>query len=417
MGSGVAIIPTSPEYLRNHDTHYPYRFDSSFYYLTGFPEPEAVLVLVSDPAPKSILFCRDKDLEREIWDGFRYGPEAACEAFNFDEAYSISKLDELAPGFLVDRVSICYPMGVNREWDSRVLSWMNAIRQHARTGVIAPSEIKDVRVFIDEMRLYKSDEEIAILRRAAEISGRAHVRAMRQTKPGKKEYEIEPELLHEFRCGGSQAPAYPSIVAGGANACVLHYVQNNAHLNDGDLLLIDAGCELDGYASDITRTFPINGKFSPAQRDVYQIVLDAQAAAIAVSKPGSVWEDPHNAALKVLARGFVDLRLCDGTVDGVIESGAYKKFYMHRTGHWMGMDVHDVGEYKTSQDWRKLEPGMVFTVEPGCYIRPDKEVPEKFWNIGIRIEDDVVITKSGCEILTLAAPKTIQDIEAVMRNG
>jgi Xaa-Pro aminopeptidase len=415
MQRGVAIIPTAPESLRNRDSHYPYRFDSYFYYLTGFQEPGAVLVQIAGAAPKNILFCRDKDMEREIWDGYRYGPEAACEAFGFDEAHSITKLDELLPKLLADQPAVYYGMGAESEWDARVVAWINEVREQTRSGVVAPSEIRDVRVVLDEMRLIKSPQEIAVMRRAAEISTGAHRRAMEKTRPGLHEYQIEAELLHEFKRHGSPSPAYTSIVAGGANACVLHYVENHAELKDGDLLLIDAGCELHGYAADITRTFPVNGKFSAAQKDVYEMVLASQAAAIAVIKPGSTWNDPHDAALKVLAQGMIDLKLCQGSVDAVLESGDYKRFYMHRTGHWLGLDVHDAGEYKHEGEWRKLKPGMVLTVEPGCYIRPADNVPQHLWNIGIRIEDDVAVTEQGGEVLTHAAPKEVAAIEELMR--
>jgi Xaa-Pro aminopeptidase len=297
-----------------------------------------------------------------------------------------------------------------------VIGWVNQVRQQSRSGITAPAEIRDVRLLLDEMRLFKTQEELQVMRRAAEISGGAHRRAMQKTQPGMGEYEVEAELLHEFRRHGAQAPAYTSIVAGGANACVLHYVENNARLRDGDLLLIDAGCELDGYAADITRTFPVNGKFSPAQRDLYQLVLSAQAAAIAEVRPGNAWDAPHSAALRVLAQGFVDFGLCHGNVDEVIQTEDYKRFYMHRTGHWLGLDVHDAGEYKCNGEWRPLQPGMTLTVEPGCYIRPADNVPSHFWNIGIRIEDDVAVTETGCEVLTSAAPKAVAEIEELMQH-
>ena len=419
MQKGVAIIPTAPEQLRNRDAYYPYRFDSYFYYLTGFGEPEAVLVMVAgvdEGASKHILFCRDKDLEREIWDGFRYGPEAAREAFDFDETYPILKLDEMLPKLMAGQPAVYCALGHDTEWDMRVTGWINQIRQQARSGVTAPAGIYDIRLLLDEMRLFKSAEELQVMRRAAEISSGAHRRAMRKTRPGMSEYEVEAELLHEFRRHGAQAPAYTSIVAGGANACVLHYVENNARLNDGDLLLIDAGCELDGYAADITRTFPVNGKFSPVQRDLYQLVLAAQAAAINAVRPGHAWDAPHEAALRVLAQGFIDFGLCHGSVDTVLQSEDYKRFYMHRTGHWLGLDVHDAGDYKRDGEWRLLEPGMTLTVEPGCYVRPADNVPGHFWNIGVRIEDDVLVTETGCEVLTSAAPKTVAEIEELMQD-
>ena len=418
MQSGVAIIPTAPERLRNRDAYYPYRFDSYFYYLTGFREPEGVLVVVAETnqfESKSILFCRDKDETREIWDGFRFGPDVAKETFGFDEAYSISRLDEVMPDVLANQPALFYALGQDAAWDTRVTGWIKQVREQVRKGVSAPAKICDSRTFLDEMRVIKSVEEIDVMKNAAAISIEAHRRAMQLTQPGKHEYEIEAELHYIFRRRGAQAPAYTSIVAGGANACVLHYIENNAKLEDGDLLLIDAGCELDGYASDITRTFPVNGKFSPIQKDVYELVLAAQTAAIASVKPGSTWDDPHQAALKVLVQGFIDLGLCQGTVDDVIESEAYKRFYMHRTGHWLGLDVHDAGDYKLHGSWRLLQPGMTLTVEPGCYIRPAENVPSHFWNIGIRIEDDVVVTETGNDILTVAAPKSVAEIEELMR--
>ncbi|HQS37010.1 MAG: Xaa-Pro aminopeptidase [Methylotenera sp. 24-45-7] len=420
MGTGIAIIPTAAEAIRNRDSHYPYRFDSYFYYLSGFKEPESVLVLIAGDAgkglaPKSILFCRDKDMEREIWDGFRYGPAAAVAEFGFDEAYSITELDELVPKLLANQSKLFFSLGADAAWDVKLTQWLNQVKAQARTGVSAPDDIADVRKLLDEMRLFKSPAEKALMRRSANIAASAHQRAMQKARAGKMEYEIEAEFLHEFYRFGAQAPAYTSIVAGGANACTLHYNANNAQLNDGDLLLIDAGCELDGYASDITRTFPVNGKFSAAQKDVYELVLASQAAAIANVKPGNHWNAPHEAALDVLVQGFIDFGWCKGTKQAVLETGAYRQFYMHRTGHWLGLDVHDAGEYKDKAgNWRNLEAGMVLTVEPGCYIRPADNVPEHFWNIGIRIEDDALVTADGCEILTIAAPKTVTDIETVM---
>lgn len=417
MGTGVAVIPTAPEAVRNRDSHYQYRFDSYFYYLTGFTEPESILLLIAGDNPKSVLFCRDKDLEREIWDGFRYGPEGAKEEFGVDEAYSISRMDELVPQLLANQPRLHYALGADTQWDLRITGWLNHLRTQTRSGVSAPAEIADVRGLLDEMRLFKSEDEIATMRRAAEISAGAHRRAMRATRPGAAEYEIEAELLHEFRRLGAQSPAYHSIVAGGANACVLHYVFNDAPLRGGDLLLIDAGCELDGYASDITRTFPVNGKFSGPQKDLYELVLASQVAAIEAVRPGNHWNAPHEAALQVLVRGFIDLGLCKGTVDAVLESGDYRRFYMHRTGHWLGLDVHDAGEYKQNNKWRLLEPGMALTVEPGCYVRPADGVPEHFWDIGIRIEDDAIVTPSGCEIITDGAPKRVAEIEALMSDA
>jgi Xaa-Pro aminopeptidase len=415
MQRGIAIIPTALEVVRNSDTHYDYRPDSHFYYLTGFAEPEAVVIITTGEKPQSILFCREKNLDREIWDGQRYGPEVACEKFGFDAAYSIAQLDEKMIELMGNQPTLFYPLGANAAWDARVLKLREAVQAKARSGIRAPNQISDVRELLSEMRLIKDVHELNIMRRAAKISCDAHRRAMKFTRPHQFEYEVEAEFLHEFCRNGARHPAYTSIVAGGANACTLHYVGNNARLNEGDLLLIDAGCELDGYASDITRTFPVNGIFSAAQRDVYEVVLAAQTAAIAAAQPRQLWNAPHEAALRVLAQGFIDLKLCHGTVDAVLENESYKKFYMHRTGHWLGMDVHDVGNYKMENQWRALQPGMVLTVEPGCYIRPADDVPSALWNIGIRIEDDVLITENGNEILTQDAPKTVCEIEELMR--
>src|SRR6266850_324758 len=383
MGEGVAVIATAPEKLRNRDSHYPYRFDSYFYYLTGFLEPEAALVLVAGKSPKALLFCRHRDPEREIWDGFRYGPEAAKERFGFDEAHPIGALDEMAPKLLEDQPALYYPVGAEADWDARVMRWLNVVRARARAGIAAA----------------------------------AHRRAMQSARPGRMEYEIEAELLHEFRRNGAQFPAYSPIVATGANACVLHYISNDARLADGDLLLIDAGCELDGYASDITRTFPVSGRFSGGQRAVYDLVLAAQRAAIEKVKSGNAWNEPHDAAVRVLAQGLLDLKLLSGSLDEVLEKETYKRFYMHRTGHWLGLDVHDAGEYKRAGNWRSLAPGMALTVEPGLYIRAADDVPEPFRNIGVRIEDDVVVTPGGCEVITAEAPKGVAEIEALMRDA
>ncbi|HVJ11563.1 MAG TPA: aminopeptidase P N-terminal domain-containing protein [Burkholderiales bacterium] len=414
LGDGVAVIPTAPERVRNRDTHFPYRFDSHFYYLTGFAEPEAVVVLMQG---KSILFCREKNMEREIWDGFRYGPEAARERFGFDEAHPIGALDREMERLLENRPALHYPMGLDLEWDARVIRWVNAVRARARAGIAAPERVHDVRALIDDMRLVKDAHELGVMRRAARIAAGAHRRAMQRARPGATEYEIEAELLYEFRRNGAQFPAYSPIVAGGPNACVLHYVSNDAPLHDGDLLLIDAGCELDGYASDITRTFPVNGRFSAAQREVYEIVLAAQRAAMDKVRAGNAWNEPHDAAVKVLAQGVIDLKLVSGSLGEVLEKETYKRFYMHRTGHWLGLDVHDAGEYKRQGDWRALVPGMTLTVEPGLYIRAEDDVPERLRNIGIRIEDDVLVTDAGCEVITAEAPKAVADVEALMRDA
>ncbi|MDO8962010.1 MAG: aminopeptidase P N-terminal domain-containing protein [Methylophilus sp.] len=417
MSEGVAIIPTAPEAIRNRDSHYPYRFDSYFYYLTGFTEPEALLVLIAGQENKSILFCRDKDIEREIWDGFRFGPEAAKTEFAFDLTYSMSELDTIVPQLLANQPSLFYSLGADSGWDTRITQWLNAVKTQGRAGVNAPNTIVDVRQHIDMLRLIKSPFEIDLMRQSANIAAQAHNRAMQKVAAGKMEYEIEAEFLHEFYRKGAQAPAYTSIVAGGANACTLHYNANNCVLNDGELLLIDAGCELHGYASDITRTFPVSGKFTGPQKTLYELVLTAQLAAIDAAKPGNHWNAPHEAALDVLVQGFIDEKLCHGSKDSVIETASYRQFYMHRTGHWLGLDVHDAGEYKNKTgEWAILASGNTLTVEPGCYVRPADNVPEHFWNIGIRIEDDVLITQDGCEVLTQAAIKSVADIEAHMQQ-
>jgi Xaa-Pro aminopeptidase len=417
MPGGIAVIPTAPERARNRDTHYPYRYDSYFYYLTGFQEPESVLVIVADAAtgPRSILFCRERNPERETWDGFRHGPQGARERFGFDEAQPIARLDEAMAALLADREALWYPVGADAEWDARAMRWLNAVRANARSGVAAPQQLHDVRAPLDEMRLVKDAQELAVMRRAAAISTGAHRRAMQAARPGRNEYEIEAELLYEFRRHGAQFPAYWPIVAGGANACVLHYVANDAPLADGALLLVDAGCELDGYAADITRTFPVGGRYSGAQREVYELVLAAQAAAMGEVRAGRPWNAPHDAAVKVLSQGMLDLKLLEGSLDAVLEKEAYKRFYMHRTGHWLGLDVHDAGDYKRAGAWRALAPGNVLTVEPGLYIRAAEDVPEPLHDIGVRIEDDVLVTAGACEVLTAAAPKAIAEIEALMR--
>lgn len=417
MAEGVAVVPTAPERIRNRDSHYPYRFDSHFWYLSGFSEPEAVLVVVAGKEPRSLLFCRERSAEREIWDGFRHGPEAARERFGFDAAFPIAALDEEMPKLLAEQPALHYPVGADAAWDGRAMKWLNAVREKARAGVAAPQRLHDVRALLDEMRLVKDADELATMRQAAAISAAAHHRAMRAARAGRFEYEIEAELLYEFRRRGAQFPAYWPIVAGGANACVLHYVFNNAALAAGDLLLIDAGCEVDGYAADITRTFPVDGRFSSAQRDVYTLVLEAQRAAMAKVRAGNAWNEPHDAAVRVLAQGMLDLKLLGGSLDEALEKETYKRFYMHRTGHWLGLDVHDAGDYKQSGEWRTLVPGMTLTVEPGLYIRAADDVPPALRDIGIRIEDDVLVTGGACEVLTAAALKDIDDIEALMRDG
>jgi len=423
----VAVLGAAPEVPRNGDSDYPYRHDSHFYYLSGFAEPESFVVLVAaqgEHAGRSILFCREKNVEREIWEGFRFGPEAARAAFGFDEAYPIDELDARMADVLADAPALYYALGSGAALDARVAGWLKAVRARGRTGVTAPQTTHHLLAMLDEMRLVKDEHEIALMARAGAISAQAHARAMRATRPGMFEYEIEAELLHEFRRNGAQFPAYPSIVASGPQACVLHYNANNRRIEDGDLVLIDAGCELDGYASDITRTYPANGRFSDAQRTLYELVLRAQAAALEAILPGRPYSAIHDAAVRVLTEGMLDLGLLDrnkvGPLDEAVASRAYAQFYMHGTGHWLGMDVHDVGAYRDvaspDKPSRPLLPGMALTVEPGIYVRPGEGVPERFWNIGIRIEDDVVVTDAGCRILTTGAPKDIADIETVMRK-
>ena len=414
-GGGVALVPTAAEVPRNRDSLYPFRHDSYFYYLSGFPEPEAVIALVADAeGDRHVLFCRERNEEREIWDGFRYGPDAAKEIFGFDEAHPIAALHDKLPEIASNRPALFTPLGLFEPWDRKVTELLNEVRNRVRTGVAAPDEVVDVRATLDTMRLVKDEHEVALMRRACAISSAAHRRAMGATCPGMFEYQIEAELLHEFLREGAQAVAYSSIVASGPNACVLHYRDNNRQMNDGDLLLIDAGCEYQGYASDITRTFPVNGKFSGPQKAVYEAVLAAQLACIDAVKPGASFHDYHAVAERVLAQGFIDLGLVAGSLDAVLESGSYRQFYMHRAGHWLGMDVHDAGLYQVRGESMRLVPGMVLTVEPGAYIRPAANVSEAFWNIGVRIEDDVLVTADGVDNMTAGAPKSVAEIEAAV---
>ncbi|MFZ6726824.1 aminopeptidase P N-terminal domain-containing protein [Undibacterium sp. MH2W] len=428
QGGGVAIIPTAREWTRNSDNTFPFRHDSYFYYLSGFTEPEAVIVLVANSTEESaMLFCRDKDVEREIWDGFRYGPAAAQATFGFDAAYSINDINAIMPGVLSDAATLFYSNAAEPHLDAQLQQWLQDVRAKNRTGISPPAVTVDVRVLLDEMRLFKDHVEIALMQRAASISGAAHTRAMRSARPGQFEYELEAELLYEFRRNGAQSPAYGSIVAAGANACVLHYQSNQAQINDGDLVLIDAGCEYDSYAADITRTFPVNGRFTPAQKTLYDIVLAAQTAALACAKPGARYMDGHHAAVRVLTEGMLETGLLDkqqvGSVDDAISSLAYREFYMHGTGHWLGLDVHDVGLYRENRviadekPYRQLEAGMVITIEPGMYVRPADHVPKEFWNIGIRIEDDILITADGHVNFSRDTPKTVSEIESEMRQS
>jgi len=441
---GVAIIPTAPERARNRDSDFPYRHDSYFYYLTGVTEPNAWLVL--DAAGRSTLFCQPKDLEREIWDGYRLGPDAAVAALGMNTAVSVAELDKQLPKLLENQHTVWYPFATHQGLETRVDGWLNAVRARVRFGAQCPAQQRDVCGPLDDMRLIKDAYEQDVMRRASAISARAHIRAMqtsaRRLRAGQdvREYHLDAELLHEFRMHGSQFPAYTSIVAAGANACVLHYRADAAPVRDGELVLIDAGCELDGYASDITRTFPANGKFTGPQRELYNLVLASQDAAVAATKAGARFTDPHDATVNVLAQGLLDLGLLNkakhGNAQDVIEKRAYFPFYMHRTGHWLGMDVHDCGSYveptelgQTSErkdplsgetivnrPSRILREGMVLTIEPGLYVRPADDVPEAFWNIGIRIEDDAIVTSGGCELITRGVPVIASEIEALMRS-
>ena len=413
---GIAILPTSPVRTRNRDVEHPFRADSDFYYLTGFPEPEAVAVLVPGRAHgEYILFCRERDPEMETWHGRRAGLDGAIELYGADDAFPISDIDEILPGLLENRERVYYAMGCNSDFDRQVMEWINLLRKKSRAGVHAPGEFIALDHALHDMRLYKSSAEVKAMRRAAQITSAAHMRAMRASRPGVMEYQVEAEILHEFMNQGARSAAYPSIVGGGANACILHYTENESPLQDGQLLLIDAGCEYDYYAADITRTFPVNGCFTPAQRALYEVVLQAQYAAIDQVRPGNHWNQPHEAAVRVLTEGLLRLGLLKGRVSSLLKDEAYRRFYMHRTGHWLGMDVHDVGDYKVGDEWRVLEPGMVMTVEPGLYIPAgSKGVAKKWWDIGIRIEDDVLVTRDGCEVLTRDVCKEPDEIEALM---
>ena len=441
---GIAIVPTAPERMRNRDSDYAYRHDSYFHYLTGFTEPNAWLVLTADG--RSTLWCQPKDMEREIWDGYRLGPEAAVAALGVDEAYSVAELDQRLPRLLENRACVWYPFATHSGLAARVEGWLAPVRARVRYGALCPARQADLCLLLDEMRLVKDAHELALMRHAAQISARAHVRAMQHCaqalRAGQevREYHLEAELLHEFRRYGAQAPAYNSIVAAGANACVLHYRADRAPVGSNDLVLIDAGCEYDGYASDITRTFPAGGRFSGAQRALYELVLASQEAAVAATKAGAHFNAPHDATVAVLAQGLLDLGLLDknqhGSAQDVIERRAYFRFYMHRTGHWLGMDVHDCGSYvepgeigavqerkdplsgETIKDRpsRILRPGMVLTIEPGLYVRAAADVPEAFHGLGIRIEDDAVVHAHGCELITRGVPVQADEIEALMRG-
>ncbi|MES2826195.1 MAG: Xaa-Pro aminopeptidase [Pseudomonadota bacterium] len=416
--NSIAIVPAAPERIRSRDTEHHYRQDSDLLYLSGFAEPKTVLVLIPGrDHGEYVLFVRERNREREIWDGYRAGPDGACNEYGADDAFPIDDIDDILPGLIEGRERVYYAMGKDSEFDKQVMDWVNTIRAKVRSGATPPGEFLDLSHFLHEQRLFKSAAELRVMKDAGEISCRAHVRAMKLCKPGVMEYQLEAEIMHEFGKSGARFPAYNTIVGGGKNGCILHYIENSAALKNGDLVLIDAGCELDYYAADITRTFPVNGKFSPEQKALYEICLKAQLEAIAVAKPGNHWNDPHETTVRVITQGLVDIGLLEGDVKELIKTEAYKEFYMHRAGHWLGMDVHDVGDYKVGGEWRVLEPGMVLTVEPGIYVAPDNERVAKKWRgIGIRIEDDVLITKEGNEVLTKDAPKTIEEIENLMAN-
>ena len=417
--NSIAILAAAPERTRNRDVEHPYRQDSDFWYLSGFPEAEAVMVLLPGREHgEYVLFCRERDRAREIWNGYRAGPEGAVADYGADDAFPINDIDDILPGLVEGRERVYYDLGRDAGFDSRLMGWVNTIRERVRTVAQPPGEFVARSHLLHDMRLFKSKAEADLMRQAAQISAGAHVRAMQSVRPGMYEYQLEAEYLHEFMRHGARSPAYPSIVGGGANGCILHYIENSAPLKDGDLVLVDAGCELHNYASDITRTFPINGKFSGEQRALYELVLASQYAAIEATHTGNHWNVPHETVVRILTEGLVDLGLLAGHVDDLIEEQSYQRFFMHRTGHWLGLDVHDVGDYRIGGEWRQLEVGMTLTVEPGLYIAPDDDTVEDRWRgIGIRIEDDVLVTKEGCDVLTRDVPKNIDDIEALMREA
>lgn len=415
----IAIIPSATEIIRNNDVHFGFRQNSDFQYLTGFDEPDSLAVLMPGrEQAEYVLFVRDKDKEREIWDGYRAGPDGAVEQYGADDAFPIDDIDDILPGLMEGRTRVYAHMGVDSGFDHQLMTWLNQIRSKVRQGAVPPDDFSDIAHLLHDMRLKKSKQEIAIMADVAQISAAAHTRAMKSCKPGMWEYQLQAEIEHECMMSGSPRPAYSAIVGGGKNACVLHYVENNQKLQDGDLVLIDAGAELEYYAADITRTFPVNGKFSDEQRAIYELVLKSQYAAIEAVKPGAHWNEPHEAVVEILTEGLVELGLLKGDVKQLIEDEAFKEYFMHKTGHWLGMDVHDVGDYKVGGEWRVLEPGMVLTIEPGIYVSPDNEdVDPKWRGIGVRIEDDVVVTKDGRDVLTKDVVKEIADIEALMQGG
>jgi Xaa-Pro aminopeptidase len=414
---GIAILPAAPVRMRSRDVEHRFRQDSDFYYLTGFAETDAVAVLIPGRSlGEYLLFCRERNPDKELWDGSRAGQEGAVEEYGADDAFPIDDIDDILPGIIEGCDRVYYTMGRYSDFDTRIADWVNSLRSGTSRGMHTPHEFVALDHLLHDMRLYKSRSEISAMRKSAKIAVAAHKRAMQVTRPGLYEYEVEAEFRHEFRRNGAWT-SYNPIVAAGGNACTLHYVDNSALLQDGDLLLIDAGCELDYYASDVTRTFPVNGRFTPEQRAVYEIVLEAQLAAIEMTVKGNHWNDPHDAAVRVITKGLKKLGLLDGTVPKLIKDGAYRAFYMHRTGHWIGMDVHDVGDYKVGDEWRVLESGMVTTVEPGIYIPNKRNIPKKFRHMGIRIEDDVAITSKGPEVLSRGLAKDPDEVEALMQGA
>lgn len=414
----IAIVSAAPERTRSRDTEYPYRQDSDFLYLTGFQEPHAVLVLIPEREHgESVLFCRERDPDRELWDGFMVGPDGAVADYGVDDAFPVGDIDDILPGLIEGRSRVYYSIGRDSAFDSRVMEWVNSIRARVRSGAKPPGEFVALEHTLHDMRLYKSAAELRVMECAGRISADAHCQAMRRARPGLREYQLEAELLYRFLDEGASAPAYPTIVASGSHGCVLHYTENQGRLADGDLVLIDAGCEYNGYAADITRTFPANGRFTGEQKAVYEIVLAAQKAAIEKVKPENNWNQPHEAAVEILSQGLLDLGILSGSLEEVLEQGHYRDFFMHRTGHWLGMDVHDVGDYRIGGAWRVLEPGMVMTIEPGLYLAPgNANVDERWQGIAVRIEDDVAVTRSGYRNLTLDVPKEIGEIEALMAD-
>jgi Xaa-Pro aminopeptidase len=414
--NSIAIIPSSREQVRSRDTEYPFRQDSDFYYLSGFGEPDAVLVLLPGRRHgQFIVFCRERDPGMELWNGYRAGPEGVCERHGADDAFPVGDIDDILPGLIEGRDRVYYSMGRSAEFDRQIMGWVNSIRSKESSGAVPPGEFTDLDHMLHEQRLFKSAAELRLLRRAGQITVRAHQRAMRSCRPGMYEYQLEAELQHEFASGGARHAAYNSIVGSGENGCILHYVENSGKMRDGDMVLIDAGCELEYYASDVTRTFPVNGRFSREQRALYELVLKAQAAAIAQIRPGNHWNQPHDASVRVITEGLVELGLLKGRVANLVKREAHRSYYMHRVGHWLGMDVHDVGDYRVGGEWRMLEPGMVMTVEPGIYVAPhNTRVAKKWRGIGIRVEDNVVVTDEGCEVITARLPKTVEEIEALM---